>query len=120
MDGITVLNVTSQEAKEFGYDVVSVLLLCTTIFLFVGVIFFITGSSYLFLSVPFVMLFFFISLLILSNAKLINTYNIYEVTIDNTVSWVELNKHYDILGQRGNIITIKEKTTDSKISKNNN
>lgn len=121
MDGITVLNVTSQEVRGFGYDTVGVLLLCTAIiFLFVSVIFIITDSSYLSLSVPFFMLFSLISIFILSNAKLINTYNIYEVTIDNTVSWVELDKHYDILGQRGNIITIKEKTMDSEISKNNN
>lgn len=37
------------------------------------------------------------------------TKKIYEITVDDTVSWTELNEHYNIEQQRGKILQVSEK-----------
>lgn len=123
MDGIYILNIIEKPIYGFGWNsglgwffvIFSIIITIESIYL---TIIERDRRNLLFLLLTFLTI--IISASYFSSSKVIGTYNIYEVTIDDTVSWVELNKHYDILKQRGNIITIKEKALDSETSKNNN
>lgn len=54
-----------------------------------------------------------LTLLAFSKAKVVSTYPVYKVTIDDTVSMKEFNERYEILNQDGLIYTIKEKRVDT-------
>lgn len=111
MDGITVLNVVEHSIKGWGWDNLAIITIILSL-VFAAFAYFLWSENVLplgdicaILSVSLL----FLTFAILSNAKVISTYNTYEVTIDDTVSWVELNERYDVISQRGNIIEIKEK-----------
>lgn len=110
MDGITVLNVIEHEVTGWGWNIFALLPLIFGVILVL--IAFVTiddpevwTGGVLVLGAIFILL----GVMILQSAKVVSTYNTYEVTIDDTVNWVELNNKYEVLSQRGNIIEIKER-----------
>ncbi|MBQ7277300.1 MAG: hypothetical protein IJS58_08660 [Bacilli bacterium] len=119
MDGIYILNIIEKPIYGFGWNsglgwffvILSIIIAIESIHLTMIER---DGRNLLFLLLTFLTI--IISASYFSSSKVIGTYNIYEVTIDDTVSWVELNERYDVISQRGNIIEIKEKRC--KLNKN--
>lgn len=112
MDGIHILNIIEEPIYGFGWNSGF-----GWFFMILGIVIAIASISLTiiekdeinllfllltFLTVPLSMSGFFYS-------KVIDTYNIYEVTIDNSVSFTEFTQKYDIIEQRNEIYVIKEK-----------
>jgi len=121
MDGVTILNTFTQEVTGWGLNAFGTIfiVLCVanliisfylavhlddpataTIITTLGVICGIVGVA------------------ICSHAKVIDTYEAYEVIVNESVSFTEFQSRYDILEQRGDIFVIKEK--EGKLSDGNN
>ena len=110
MNGITILNTIERVETGWGWSIWGVILLIAGIILSVmSFVADMNGDSYASLMIFPIAICIVGSLALFRTAKVTATYNTYEVTISDTVNFNEFQERYEIIDQRGQIYTIKER-----------
>lgn len=119
LDGITVLNTTEQVVYGFGWSTTScivagVVILAITALIVLAVVTHIRGRAprWDFIVEPFAWSVIIIGTIIWFSVSCVGAvkdrYNIYDVTIDDTVQFNDFTSRYEILEHNGQIYTIRE------------
>lgn len=106
MDGVTILN---SYTSGSGFNIFNIILLFLLgVILPIVIIDYYTTRKFDFFIIDFLLVIVFILCYMAGNPKN-SSYDVYQVTIDETVSFKEFNEKYKIISQKGRIYTIKER-----------
>ena len=116
MEGITVLNTIEHAVKGWGWSWVGfICAILGCLFMIIGIelaIRDLAGSTVDSIVTILGFILFIASLVVFKNGKQIDAYYTYEVTIDDSISFIEFDNKYEILEHRGDIYEIKERGQD--------